>query len=619
MSNDGLVTIEILPLTLPPTEDWHFHLDLWQNPWSVARMHDCKLWSERHMYALRPHLRNLADAGQKVVTTTVVENVWASQTHDDHGSMVKWMSDNDDPTQDLQFDFSTFEQYVELCWECGIRGPIHIFSILPWGSNQGCGALDGASQYVIEHKGTRTHVLAAPGDKVYTNLWSQFLHAFTDFARCKGWTDRVHFAFDERHEVQMQAALKLLNDNLPTDFQPPKTASAYEYNEKYTDVITDLSPLFESLIDWNYITDARRKRGQRTTFYLCEHPKPPHANNFLESPIHENIWVGWYAAANGFDGFLRWAYDSWPEDPLLSGDFPGPHGHWPAGDTFLSYPNGWRSRRLALLRDGIQDYEKLRILTGMGVNVRPLIDPFTMQTFIPAEMVKGAKDQLDDLSRQACGRESKSVDLFILRHGDRYDCDNSDLWAARAVENRGDHRDPPLSRIGKLQAIDAARYFRDKGIKGIYSSPYLRTLQTAECIAEHLALPLNVEEGLSEGYHQKVENVRKRTLYIPQIDEKYQSVVTVKDGEQYPGEFNKRCKHFAEMITKHLQKNSVLVSHAATSLQIAKELVGHEVGSIGPCEVIHLRGTRNDDGVTFRLVEKTSDYLTVQGKTKPWP
>jgi hypothetical protein len=60
----------------------------------------------------------------------------------------------------------------------------------------------------------------------------------------------------------------------------------------------------------------------------------------------------------GFDGFLRWAYNSWPEDPVMDSRYI----KWPAGDTYLVYPGARSSVRFERLREGIQDYEKIRIL-----------------------------------------------------------------------------------------------------------------------------------------------------------------------------------------------------------------------------------------------------------------
>ena len=76
----------------------------------------------------------------------------------------------------------------------------------------------------------------------------------------------------------------------------------------------------------------------------------------------ETAWIGLYAAAAKIDGLLRWAYVNWPLDPVVDSSF----GHWRAGDTYLVYPNCRASSRWEMLRDGIEECEKIRILRAEG-------------------------------------------------------------------------------------------------------------------------------------------------------------------------------------------------------------------------------------------------------------
>jgi hypothetical protein len=69
--------------------------------------------------------------------------------------------------------------------------------------------------------------------------------------------------------------------------------------------------------------------------------------------------MGWHADALGYSGFLRWAYNSWVEDPL----YDTTHVNWTPGDCFLVYPGGRSSIRFERLREGIQDFEKIRIVS----------------------------------------------------------------------------------------------------------------------------------------------------------------------------------------------------------------------------------------------------------------
>lgn len=70
------------------------------------------------------------------------------------------------------------------------------------------------------------------------------------------------------------------------------------------------------------------------------------------------MWIGWYTAAAGFDGYLRWAYNSFTANPLKDSRFTA----WPAGDTYQVYPGPLPSIRFEKLNEGIQDFEKIRLL-----------------------------------------------------------------------------------------------------------------------------------------------------------------------------------------------------------------------------------------------------------------
>ncbi|WP_219847879.1 glycoside hydrolase domain-containing protein [Sphingobacterium gobiense] len=56
-------------------------------------------------------------------------------------------------------------------------------------------------------------------------------------------------------------------------------------------------------------------------------------NQFTFSDPAESTYLAWYAMADGFDGFLRWAFNSWVENPLHDSRF----RTWPAGDTYKSF------------------------------------------------------------------------------------------------------------------------------------------------------------------------------------------------------------------------------------------------------------------------------------------
>ncbi|MFA7054864.1 MAG: DUF4091 domain-containing protein, partial [Kiritimatiellia bacterium] len=77
---------------------------------------------------------------------------------------------------------------------------------------------------------------------------------------------------------------------------------------------------------------------------------------------------------------------NWPRDPLYDASF----GPWPAGDTFLLYPGPRASVRWELLRDGIEEAEKIRALRAKGDLDSDLRDALTEFDFKRAEKMDDA-------------------------------------------------------------------------------------------------------------------------------------------------------------------------------------------------------------------------------------
>ena len=110
----------------------------------------------------------------------------------------------------------------------------------------------------------------------------------------------------------------------------------------------------------------RQKEGKVTTYYICCGPGKP--NTFMDSELDEAFWCGFYPAACGLDGILRWAYNSWPRDACMDASY----GSWRSGDTFLVYPDGSPSMRFLELFNGIQQAEKFNILKRAGERTEEL-------------------------------------------------------------------------------------------------------------------------------------------------------------------------------------------------------------------------------------------------------
>ncbi|MGY0426346.1 MAG: glycoside hydrolase domain-containing protein, partial [Polaribacter sp.] len=123
-SKEFTLNLNVIDKVLPPPSDWKFHLDLWQNPYAVARYNQVKPWSSEHWKLLKPIMKRLANAGQKVITVSLNKRPWGGQTYDPFESMVVW-NKNVDGTWTYNFDI--FDNWVQFMMDLGIKKQINCY------------------------------------------------------------------------------------------------------------------------------------------------------------------------------------------------------------------------------------------------------------------------------------------------------------------------------------------------------------------------------------------------------------------------------------------------------------------------------------------------------------
>ena len=333
--------IKVLDRILPEPKDWRFHLDLWQNPYAVARVHNVELWSPEHFEKLRPYMVKLAAAGQKVITATLTHKPWDGQTYDAFGSMVTWVRKADGS---WWYDFTVFDRWVEFMMQCGIDKEITCFSMIPWRL---------AFRYYDQATDSHKEMKCAPGEEAYEQFWGGMLVEFSKHLKEKGWFDKTFIAMDERSLRQMQAAIKVIKKHAPG----MKISMAGNYHPELEADITDYCLGLETYHMYTpELLARRRSEGKISTYYTCCSAEYPNLFTFTNPADAE--FIALEALAKDLDGYLRWAYNSWTVDPEKDSRFIS----WPAGDTYVIYPHSISSIRWERLVQGIQQFEKYKIL-----------------------------------------------------------------------------------------------------------------------------------------------------------------------------------------------------------------------------------------------------------------
>ncbi|MGC1393699.1 MAG: histidine phosphatase family protein [Coleofasciculaceae cyanobacterium] len=155
--------------------------------------------------------------------------------------------------------------------------------------------------------------------------------------------------------------------------------------------------------------------------------------------------------------------------------------------------------------------------------------------------------------------------VWIARHGNRLDFVNPE-WFNTAERPY----DPPLSEDGVIQASQLGKRLVDSGIKQIFASPFLRTVQTANCVADILDLPIKLESGLSEWLNPAwmISSPERHSMaelqkLFPRIDSSYKSRVIAEYPETLE-QVNQRTAQTALHLTREFADDMLLVGHGAS-------------------------------------------------------
>ena len=339
-SMDLSLEVTVLNRTLPAPKDWAFNLDLWQNPYAVARYYKVPLWSKEHFDLLRPVMKMLADVGQGTITASIMHKPWNGQTEDHYDSMIGRIKKLDGT---WSYDYTVFDKWVTFMREdVGIDGIISCYTMIPWAMR---------FNYYDQATSRIQFIEARPDEQAYKDYWLPFLKDFARHLREKGWFEQTAISMDERPMEAMKGAIKIIREADPAF----KITLAGNYHAEIVDDLYYLAIPYGH----KFPADVKAKReqnGQISCVYTCCTESFP--NIFTFSDPAEAAWTPIHAVAGGYDGFLRWSINSWTADPLRDSRF----RTWAAGDTYSIYPGPRSSIRFERLMEGLQNCEKIRVL-----------------------------------------------------------------------------------------------------------------------------------------------------------------------------------------------------------------------------------------------------------------
>ncbi|OAB45747.1 DUF4091 domain-containing protein [Paenibacillus antarcticus] len=366
--------IQVVNTTLTDASDYSFNLNLWQHNSNIARKYDLALWSDEHFSIMENYISSLADLGQKALSVIVSEIPWSGQSSSydriDPANMFEYNIVNVSLLRNgkWSFDFNALNRYVELGMKHGITQEIEVFGLL--------------NIWVLEDAGLGS-VIEDYNDAIRIRYWDEstntykfvkykkdlekYVQALEQNFIDKGWIDIVRVIADEPSDTEIFThRLNELKQMAPS-FKYKAAINHASFIEQDIEGIMDYIPVLDCIAnEFERIQELKNQIKGKMSYYVCCVPEIP--NTFIRSHLLESRLIPWLAFHMNIDGFLRWNYTVWPNDPLNKISYHYPF--FPAGDTNFVYPgrNGHPllSLRYKLLQKGIRDYEIFNSYINQG-------------------------------------------------------------------------------------------------------------------------------------------------------------------------------------------------------------------------------------------------------------
>ncbi len=196
--------------------------------------------------------------------------------------------------------------------------------------------------------------------------------------------------------------------------------------------------------------------------------------------------------------------------------------------------------------------------------------------------------------------------VWIARHGNRQDFVDP-AWAATA-ERPGD---PGLSDDGVEQVERLAERLVPEGLTHIFSSPFLRCVQTASAVAERVGLPIKLEWGICEWLSPQWFDGSPETLPVeelhalfPRVDVSYRSILHPRFPEESPAAF-RRSGDTVRRLSDEYAGHLLFVGHGIS-------VTGGAQGLVADCPAFecHLaslvKAVRDEHGWHIELLADTA-------------
>jgi hypothetical protein len=235
------------------------------------------------------------------------------------------------------YDTSRLERYAEVAFDAGIR-QIHLHSV----GRRTAGILDPACRVEPDEANLRR------------------LGAWEKVIQRRGWQRRFVVSIVDEPFVYYEDSYQAIVDRVHAIAPSVRCLEAVE--TEYLGKLDVYVPKLSHLSLWYPRFDQVRREGAELWFYVCCHPLGRYPNRFLDQSLLKARVLFWIHYLYDLDGYLHWGLNYYAGDPYTQ---EGISKDLPLGDRAMVYPGRdslLGSLRFSAQRDGLQDFEYLRLL-----------------------------------------------------------------------------------------------------------------------------------------------------------------------------------------------------------------------------------------------------------------
>lgn len=269
---------------------------------------------------------------------------------------LSWVEFSYQPQKGFSGDFSRFDRWCETFFDTGCFDRMEI-----WGAGRRVGghATDDARIEMADFR------VSAPDGVTLTKeqKFKGVLSTLDRHLQEKGWANKAMIHITDEPFQPAVESYREVADAVHEAAPNLKTIEAIEA-EGFGDSLDIWVPKLSHLNLWWDNFQREKERGAEMWFYTCCHPQGRYPNRFLDQSLVAVRILHWINYLYDLDGYLHWGLNHFATDqPFTEEALSGPH---PLGDHAMMYPGSdgpMGSLRWSAMRDGIQDFEYLWLLT----------------------------------------------------------------------------------------------------------------------------------------------------------------------------------------------------------------------------------------------------------------